>query len=113
VRFYAADAEQDGLLGRQQEIENITKQLRAQTMLADEARARAVRADAAVGELTRRLQEARLRLATLTQSVHALQIEVVKQSEVEARFNQRSTQILADLAEIAAQEEEQNQIRME
>ncbi len=113
VRFYAADAEQDGLLGRQQEIENITKQLRAQTMLADEARARAVRADAAVAELTRRLQDARQRVGALTQAVHALQIEVVKQSEVEARFNQRSTQILADLAEIAAQEEEQNQIRME
>ncbi|MFL6659647.1 MAG: chromosome segregation protein SMC [Massilia sp.] len=113
VRFYAADAEQDGLLGRQQEIENITKQLRAQGMLADEARARAVRADAAMSELTRRLQDARQRVSVLTQGVHALQIEVVKQSEVEARFNQRSSQILSDLAEIAAQEEEQTQIRME
>lgn len=113
VRFYAADAEQDGMLGRQQEIDNITLQLRAQTMLADEARARAVRAEAAVSELTRRLQDARARVATLTQSVHALQIEVVKQSEVEARFNQRSTQIQADLAEIAAQEAEQKQIQAE
>jgi chromosome segregation protein len=113
VRFYAADAEQDGMLGRQQEIDNITLQLRAQSMLADEARARAVRADAAVSELTRRLQDARARVATLTQSVHALQIEVVKQSEVEARFNQRSTQIQADLAEIAAQEAEQKQIQAE
>ncbi|MES2317223.1 MAG: chromosome segregation protein SMC [Pseudomonadota bacterium] len=113
VRFYAADAEQDGLLGRQQEIENIVKQLRAQTMLADEARARAVRADAAMSDLTRRLQDARQRVGVLTQAVHALQIEVVKQSEVEARFNQRSSQILADLAEIATQEEEQNQIRLE
>nr|WP_188130187.1 chromosome segregation protein SMC [Massilia mucilaginosa] len=113
VRFYAADSEQDGMLGRQQEIDNIGKQLRAQTMLADEARARAVRADAAMSDLARRLQDARQRVATLTQGVHALQIEVVKQSEVEARFNQRSTQIGADLAEIAAQEEEQQQIRME
>ena len=113
VRFYAADAEQDGLLGRQQEIENIGKQLRAQTMLADEARARAVRADAAMSDLTRRLQDARQRVGVLTQAVHALQLDVVKQSEVEARFNQRSNQILADLAEIAAQEEEQNQIRAE
>ncbi|SHG69645.1 chromosome segregation protein SMC [Massilia sp. CF038] len=113
VRFYAADAEQDGVLGRQQEIENITRQLRAQTMLADEARARAVRADAAASELTRRLQDTRQRVATLTQSVHALQIEVVKQSEVEARFNQRSSQIQNDLAEIAAQEAEQKQIQAE
>jgi chromosome segregation protein len=113
VRFYAADSEQDGMLGRQQEIDNLGKQLRAQTLLADEARARSVRADAAVAELARRLQDARLRIASLTQSVHGLQIEVVKQSEVEARFNQRSSQIQADLAEIAAQEEEQQQVKLE
>jgi chromosome segregation protein len=113
VRFYAADAEQDGVLGRQQEIDNIGKQLRAQALLADEARARSVRADAAVADLTRRLQDARQRIGSLTQSVHGLQIEVVKQSEVEARFNQRSTQIHADLAEIAMQEEEQQQVKME
>ncbi|HEY0488975.1 MAG TPA: chromosome segregation protein SMC [Telluria sp.] len=113
VRFYAADAEQDGMLARQQEIENITRQLRAQAMLADEARARSVRADAAASDLARRLQDSRQRMASLTQSVHGLQIEVVKQSEVEARFNQRSTQIATDLAEIAAQEEEQQQIQAE
>jgi chromosome segregation protein len=113
VRFYAADAEQDGMLGRQQEIENIGKQLRAQALLADEARSRSVRAEAAVSDLTRRLQDARQRIASLTASVHGLQIEVVKQSEIEARFNQRSTQIQADLAEIAAQEAEQKQIQAE
>ena len=42
VRFYAADAEQDGVLARQHEIDNIGKQLRAQALLADEARARSV-----------------------------------------------------------------------
>jgi chromosome segregation protein len=113
VRFYAADAEQDGMLGRQHDIDNIGKQLRAQALLADEARSRAVRADAAVSELARRLQEARARVASLTQNVHALQLDVVRQSEVEARFNQRSTQIGADLAEIAAQEAEQRQIQAE
>lgn len=113
VRFYAADAEQDGMLGRQHEIDNIGKQLRAQALLADEARTRSVRADAAVSDLARRLQEARTRVATLTQQVHALQIDVVKQSEIEARFNQRSTQIETDLAEIAAHEAEQKQIQAE
>nr|WP_206085527.1 chromosome segregation protein SMC [Massilia polaris] len=113
VRFYAPDSEQDGMLGRQQEIENITRQLRAQALLADEARARSVRADAAASDLSRRLQDARQRIAGLTQQVHGLQIDVVKQSEVEARFNQRSTQIATDLAEIAAQEAEQQQIQAE
>jgi chromosome segregation protein len=113
VRFYAADSEQDGMLGRQHDIDNLTKQLRAQQMLADEARARSVRADAAVSELTRRLTEYRAKVQSLQQSVHTLQLDVVKLSEIEARFNQRSNQIETDLAEIAAQEEEQTQIKME
>jgi chromosome segregation protein len=113
VRFYAADSEQDGVLGRQQEIENITKQLRAQHMLADEARVRSARAESALSQSVQRLQEYRQRDALLTQTVHALQIEAMKLSEVQERFNQRSTQIVADLAEIAAQEAEQQQIKAE
>jgi chromosome segregation protein len=113
VRFYASDSEQDGMLARQQEIENITKQLRAQQMLADEAKTRTIRADAALTQATQRLQELRQRVSTLTQSVHALQMDVVKLSEVQERFNQRSTQIDADLAEIAAEEAEQQQAKVE
>jgi chromosome segregation protein len=113
VRFYASDSEQDGMLARQQEIENITKQLRAQQMLADEAKSRAVRADAAMTQAAQRLQEIRQRVATLTQTVHSLQIEVMKLSEVQERFNQRSSQIVADLEEIAAHEGEQQQIKAE
>ncbi|WP_342116216.1 chromosome segregation protein SMC [Pseudoduganella sp. OTU4001] len=113
VRFYAADDEQAGMLGRQHEIDNITKQLRAQSMLAEEARSRAVRADAALGNHSRLMTELRAKVQSLTASVHTLQLEVVKLSEIEARFNQRSNQIETDLAEIAAQEEEQMQIKLE
>ena len=113
VRFYASDSEQDGMLARQQEIENITKQLRAQHMLADEARSRSVRAEAALSQATQRLQEIRQRVNSLTQAVHGLQIDVMKLSEVQERFNQRSTQIAADLAEIAEQEAEQQQAKAE
>nr|WP_221196928.1 MULTISPECIES: chromosome segregation protein SMC [unclassified Herbaspirillum] len=113
VRFYASDSEQDGMLARQQEMENITKQQRAQHMLAEEAKSRAVRAEAAVTGATQRLQELRQRVASLTQGVHTLQIEVMKLSEVQERFNQRSTQIVADLAEIEVQEVEQQQIKAE
>ncbi|NNG21790.1 chromosome segregation protein SMC [Telluria aromaticivorans] len=113
VRFHAPDAEQDGMLARQHDIENTVKQLRAQALLADEARSRATRADAAVSELTRRLQDARQRSGMFQREVHALQIEVLKQSEIEARFNQRSGQIAADLSEIAAQEAEQRQAALD
>ncbi|WP_394781970.1 chromosome segregation protein SMC [Undibacterium sp.] len=113
VRFYASDSEQDGVLARQQEIENIGKQSRAQQMLADEAKTRAVRAESAYTQASQRLQELRLRVSTLTQAVHSLQIEFMKLSEVQERFNQRSTQIKNDLAEIGAQESEQQQAKAE
>ena len=113
VRFYAADSEQDGMLARQQEIDNLSKQLRAQQMLAEEARGRSVRADTALTHATQRLHELRQRVGSLTQNVHALQIDVMKLSEVQTRFNQRSTQIATDLAEIAEQESEHQQVRQE
>ena len=40
VSFYAPDSEQAGLLARAQEIENLERQLRAQALIADEARSR-------------------------------------------------------------------------
>jgi chromosome segregation protein len=113
VRFYAADDEQAGMLGRQHEIDNIGKQLRAQSMLAEEARGRAVRAEAALSNHSRQLGELRAKVQSLTAGVHTLQLDVVKLSEIEARFNQRSNQIETDLAEIAAQEEEQMQAKLE
>ena len=113
VRFYAADSEQDGMLARQQEIDNLGRQVRAQQMLADEARQRSVRADSALTQATQRLQELTQQVSQLTQAVHSLQIEIVKLSEVQERFSQRSTQIASDLAEITAQQAEQQQIKAE
>ena len=113
VRFYAADTEQDGMLGRQQEIDNLDQQLRAQQLLADEARSISVRAEAASTASTRQLTELRQRSTGLTQAVHGMQIEVVKLSEAEVRLDQRSAQVRADLAEIAAQEAEQLQVKLE
>jgi chromosome segregation protein len=110
VRFYASDSEQDGMLARQQEIENITKQQRAQSMLAEEARA-APCAPRRPCRASQRLQELRQRVNSLTQSAHSLQIEVMKLAEVQERFNQRSTQIATDLEEIGMQEAEQQQVR--
>jgi chromosome segregation protein len=113
VRFYASDAEQDGMLARAQEIEHLQKQTRAQQLMADEARNASIRAEAAYTQATQRLQELRQQVQNLTQQVHSLQIEVMKLSEVQARFNQRSVQIESDLAEIAAQEQEQQQVKLE
>lgn len=113
VRFYASDSEQDGMLARQQEIDDITRKQHAQSMLVADARLRAVHADTAMTDAAQRLQEWRQRVIDATQAVHSLQIEVMKLSEAQDRFHQRGAQIVADLAEIEAQEIEQRQIRTE
>jgi len=111
VRFYASDSEQDGMLARQQEIDNIGKQLRAQHMLAEEAKTHFVRAEAALSQSVQRLQEMRGRVQTFTQAAHALQIDWMKLSDIQERFNQRNTQIADELREIASDEAEQWQIQ--
>jgi chromosome segregation protein len=113
VRFYASDSEQDGMLARQQEIDNLNRQVRAQQMLADEARQRSVRADAALTQGTQRLEQLTQQVSALQQMLHSLQIDLVKLTEAVERFSQRSTQIESDLGEIAAQEAEQQQIQAE
>ena len=113
VRFYATDSEQDGMLARQQEIDNLLRQVKAQQLLADEARQRSVQADAALTQGTQRLEELTRQVTSLTDSLHALQMDLLRQNEVMERVSQRSTQIDTDLAEIAAQEAEQHQIRQE
>ena len=113
VRFYASDSEQDGMLARQQEIDNLTRQVRAQQMLADEARQRSVRADAALTHGTQRLEQLTQQVSALQQALHSLQIDLLKLTESVERFSQRSTQIESDLAEIAAQEAEQQHIQVE
>ena len=113
VHFYASDAAQDGMLARAQEIEHLQKQTRAQQMMAEQARSNAVRAEAAYTQASLQLKECGQQVQTLTQQLHKLQIDVLKQTDIQARFNQRSTQINTDLAEIAQQEQEQQQIMLE
>nr|WP_277990484.1 chromosome segregation protein SMC [Pandoraea sp. LA3] len=113
VQLYAADSEQAGLLARQQEIENLGKQLRAQALLSDEAKSAAVRAEAAYSQAAQALTEVRARAERATQRVHALQMDVLKLTQAYERYNARSTQIDEELREIAAQIEEQLAMRAE
>jgi chromosome segregation protein len=113
VRFYAADSEQDGMLARQLEIDNLVRQVRGQQLLADESRQHSVQADAAFTQGTLRLEELTRDVAALTDALHALQMELLRRNEILERFSQRSTQIATDLSEISAQEAEQKQIMYE
>ncbi|KIG10403.1 chromosome segregation protein SMC [Caballeronia concitans] len=113
VQLYASDSEQSGMLARAQEIENLTRQVRAQALLADEAKSNAVRADAAHTQASQTLADARAAAERATQRVHALQMDALKLAQAHERYTQRSTQIGEELNEIAAQIEEQRALRAE
>ena len=113
VQLYAADSEQAGMLARQQEIENLARQVRAQALLADEARTAAIRAEAEHTQAAQALADVRQQVERATQRVHALQMDVLKLTQAHERYTSRSTQIREELEEIAAQIDEQRALRAE
>jgi len=103
VTFYAPDSEQAGMLARAQEIENLDKQVRAQAMLADEARAGLIRAEAAYSDASQRLATTRRQASEVQQRTHQLQVEVLRLTQQAQQTNARRDQISAEMAEIDAQ----------
>ena len=112
VSFYAPDSEQAGLLARAQEIENLEKQVRAQKLICEETRSALVRAEAAYAEVSQSLAAAR-REATQTQAqAHALQVEVLRLSQLAEQSRARSAQLDADLAEVQGQIDQLDERRL-
>jgi chromosome segregation protein len=112
VSFYAPDSEQAGLLARQQEIENLDKQLRAQSLIAQEARSAMVRAEAAYTDASQRLVSVR-REASETQSrAHGLQVETLRLTQLTEQTRARSEQIAGDMTEVDAQLEDLQERRV-
>ncbi|MCW5652359.1 chromosome segregation protein SMC [Hydrogenophaga sp.] len=103
VSFYAPDSEQAGLLARAQEIENIDKQLKAQALIAEQARAALIRAEAAYTDASQRLVSARREAAEAQSRAHELQVETLRLTQLAEQTRARSEQIGADLAEVDAQ----------
>ncbi|MEZ5663228.1 MAG: chromosome segregation protein SMC [Burkholderiaceae bacterium] len=103
VCFYAPDSEQAGLLARAQEIENLDKQLKAQVLIAEQARSALVRAEAAYGDASQRLVLARREAAEARTKAHELQVEALRLTQQAEQTRARSEQIGDDLAEVDAQ----------
>ena len=112
VSFYAPDSEQAGLLARQQEIENLERQVRAQTLISDEARTALVRAEAAYADAAQRLVAARREAAETQSSAHALQVETLRLTQLAEQTRARSEQLAADLGEVDAQLEDLQERRV-
>jgi chromosome segregation protein len=106
VRFYAADSEQAGLLARQQEIENLQRELKAQQLIADQARAAVARAESAWQQVSQALTPARQRVGEVTRRVHDIQLEHSRLQQQAEQSGERGARLRADLAEITASEED-------
>ncbi len=100
VGFYAADSEQSGLLARAQEIDNLDKRLRAQALMADEARTALHRAEAAYADASQRLQAARREASEQQSRAHGLQVEALRLTQQAEQARARSEQLDQDLAEV-------------
>jgi chromosome segregation protein len=111
VSFYAPDSEQAGMLARAQEIENLERQLRAQALIADEARSVMVRADAAYTDAAQRLVGARREAVEAQTRAHQLQVELLQLSQQAEQTSTRRAQLDGELSELDAQLDELNERR--
>ncbi|HEX5806358.1 MAG TPA: chromosome segregation protein SMC [Macromonas sp.] len=100
VSFYAPDSEQAGLLARAQDIENLEKQLRAQTLIHDEARTALNRAEAAHGDASQRQAQSNREAAESRSRVHELQVEALRLTQLAEQARARTEQLAQDLAEV-------------
>ena len=103
VAFYAPDSEQAGMLARAQEIENLNKQQRAQSLIADDTRTSSVRLDAAYTDASQRLQSARREAGEAQTRAHSLHVELLRMTQQAETATSRRDQLAEELAEIDAQ----------
>ena len=93
VSFYAPDSEQAGLLARAQEIENLGRQTKAQSLIADEARSRLVRAEAAATDAAAQLAASQRAAAEAQSFAHRQQVELMRLAQLSSQTEARRLQL--------------------
>ena len=104
VQLYAMDAEQDGVLARQQELEHLEREHRALELIADEARAFAARAEAAAAEARNRVGADREALSRSVREAASLRLDTERCAQQVQRAQADRSRLDADLAEVTAQQ---------
>lgn len=105
VQFYAPDSEQAGMLARQQDIENLQREIKALQLIVDGVRTDATRSEVAWQQVSQALVPARQRVSELTQHVHKLQLTFSKLAQEVEQSRLESTRLDDELAEIKMQQE--------
>src|SRR5690606_14830327 len=99
MQLYAADSEQEGLLARQQELENLDRALRATRLLAEEARSSAHRAESSAAERLRALEALRVSHADCARRLGAARLEVQRLAQEAERVAGERERVAGEQAE--------------
>jgi chromosome segregation protein len=103
VAFHAPDSEHDGLLARAQEIENLQRQVRAQALIAEEAKSALVRLDAQFTDASQRLVALRREAMEAQAAAHAGQVELLRLTQQAEATAARRAQLDTEIADIDGQ----------
>lgn len=95
VVLFAMDSEGEGVLARQQELQNLERELRAQQLLGDEARQQAERIDAMATQLAEQVRAARDASARAVRRVSTATIEHERLAQA-VRSREESRQRLSE-----------------
>ena len=95
VALFAMDSEGEGVLARQQELQNLERELRAQQLLGDEARQQAERIDAMATQLAEQVRAARDASARAVRRVSTATIEHERLAQA-VRSREESRQRLSE-----------------
>ncbi len=106
LHFYAQDSEQAGMLARAQDIENLDKQLRAQSLIHEEARGALARAESAYAQSSQQLVGLRRDAQEQQARSHELELDFNRLTQLAEQTRQRASQLQSDWAEVTAQLDE-------
>ncbi len=109
VTLFAPDAAEHGLLERQREIEELGGLIAQREDRVEQEQERLVEIESRMEDARNALQESRKHLDNLQEQAHAIQVETLKLAQALDRFRERQAQIDASLAEMAAEEEGENE----
>ncbi|MCF8197656.1 MAG: chromosome segregation protein SMC [Sulfuritalea sp.] len=105
LTLYVPDAKTHGVIERQREIDELAALLLEHAATENVTRESQTLAEQQLAESQAQLSAARRLTQETQQSFHAAQVDALKLTQAQARFEERSEQINRDLAELQRQEE--------
>ncbi|MGE0797980.1 MAG: chromosome segregation protein SMC [Lautropia sp.] len=103
VSLFALDSDEDGVLARQQELQNLAREHRAQRLLTDEARSDAERVEANAATALDQVRQARDAHARAVKRVSAATIEHDRLEQAVKSRTEAHERLTAELAELAGE----------